>query len=75
MASEPDKKIVEGTADVERASEDAVSFGKGDLLQLEHTDPVLNAKMHLVNNVSSLRLKLYLQAHATLLASGNGISY
>lgn len=75
MASEPDKKIVEGTADVERASEDAVSFGKGDLLQLEHTDPVLNAKMHLVNNVSSLRLKLYLQAHATLLASSNGISY
>jgi hypothetical protein len=29
---------------------DAVSIGKGDILQLEHTDPVLNAKMHLVNN-------------------------
>ncbi|PSN70487.1 membrane transporter [Corynespora cassiicola Philippines] len=27
-----------------------MSFGKGDILQLEHTDPVLNAKMHLVNN-------------------------
>lgn len=24
--------------------------GKGDILSLEHTDPVLNAKMHLVNN-------------------------
>lgn len=26
------------------------SLGKDDILQLEHTDPVLNAKMHLVNN-------------------------
>lgn len=26
------------------------SIGKGDLLSLEHVDPVLNAKMHLVNN-------------------------
>ena len=26
------------------------SIGKGDVLSLEHTDPVLNAKMHLVNN-------------------------
>lgn len=54
MATEPDKKVVEGQTDVERQSEDAVSVGKGDLLQLEHTDPVLNAKMHLVNNVSLL---------------------
>jgi hypothetical protein len=29
---------------------EASSIGKGDILQLEHTDPVLNAKMHLVNN-------------------------
>jgi hypothetical protein len=26
------------------------SLGRDDILQLEHTDPVLNAKMHLVNN-------------------------
>jgi hypothetical protein len=26
------------------------SLGKDDILQLEHTDPVLIAKMHLVNN-------------------------
>ncbi|KAK1909275.1 hypothetical protein P3342_011354 [Pyrenophora teres f. teres] len=26
------------------------SLGKDDILQLEHTDPILNAKMHLVNN-------------------------
>ena len=42
-----------GAADPERASIEAESFGKGDILQLEHTDPVLNAKMHLVNNVST----------------------
>lgn len=29
---------------------DEVSLRKGDLLQLEHVDPVLDAKMHLVNN-------------------------
>lgn len=53
MASDPvNKKTVE--RDVERSSEDdAVSFGKGDILQLEHVNPVLNAKMHLVNNVSA----------------------
>jgi hypothetical protein len=43
-------------ADVERASDDGTSIGKGDILRLEHTDPVLNAKMHLVNNVSFLTL-------------------
>tara|TARA_R110002003_G_scaffold122_1_gene11002 strand:- start:11662 stop:12225 length:564 start_codon:yes stop_codon:yes gene_type:complete len=32
------------------SSDDASSIGKGDILQLEHTDPVLNAKMHLINN-------------------------
>lgn len=31
-------------------SQDASSIGKGDVLSQEHTDPVLNAKMHLVNN-------------------------
>lgn len=36
--------------DVEAASLPG-STGKGDVLGLEHTDPVLNAKMHLVNNV------------------------
>ena len=29
---------------------ETTSLGKDDILQLEHTDPVLNAKMHLVNN-------------------------
>ena len=29
---------------------DEISIGKGDLLSLEADDPVLNAKMHLVNN-------------------------
>lgn len=29
---------------------DVISLQKGDLLSLEHTDPVLNAKMHLINN-------------------------
>ncbi len=39
--------------DVEQVSlSSGPSFGKGDLLSLEHTDPVLNAKMHLINNVS-----------------------
>ncbi|KAF2007380.1 MFS general substrate transporter [Amniculicola lignicola CBS 123094] len=36
--------------DLERSSDDGVSVGKGDILSLEHTDPVLNAKMHLVND-------------------------
>ena len=30
--------------------EDTSSLGKGDILESEHVDPVLNAKMHLVNN-------------------------
>lgn len=32
--------------------DDDSSLGKGDILSQEHTDPVLNAKMHLINNVS-----------------------
>lgn len=45
---DPDKK----GHDVENQPSDidVASMGKGDILQLEHTDPVLNAKMHLVNN-------------------------
>ena len=39
----------EASHDVEQASLPS-SLGKGDVLGLEHTDPVLNAKMHLVNN-------------------------
>lgn len=44
-----DKKVLQ---DVEGQNtfDDTSSFGKGDILQLEHTDPILNAKMHLVNN-------------------------
>lgn len=38
-----------GADDVE-ALDETRSFGKGDVLGLEHVDPVLNAKMHLVNN-------------------------
>ena len=34
-------------------NDDENSVGKGDILSREHTDPVLNAKMHLVNNVSA----------------------
>jgi hypothetical protein len=34
-------------------SDDTSNLGKGDILSKEHTDPVLNAKMHLINNVST----------------------
>ncbi|KAF2679394.1 membrane transporter [Lentithecium fluviatile CBS 122367] len=43
--STPSDRDVEG----ETIPDDA-SLGKGDILQLESIDPVLNAKMHLVNN-------------------------
>lgn len=33
---------------------DTASVGKGDILSLENTDPVLNAKMHMINNVGHL---------------------
>ena len=49
-----DKKI----RDVEAASlDETASLGKGDILSLENTDPVLNAKMHLINNVSATQLQ------------------
>lgn len=34
-------------------SDETSSLGKGDILSREHTDPVLSAKMHLINNVST----------------------
>lgn len=45
---DPDKKVQDVEAPPSEI--DAASLGKGDILQLEHTDPALNAKMHLVNN-------------------------
>ncbi|KAI9739696.1 MAG: hypothetical protein M1834_006415 [Cirrosporium novae-zelandiae] len=36
--------------DLEQASTDNESIGKGDILSLEHIDPALNAKMHVVND-------------------------
>jgi len=53
-----EKNVVQKN-DVERGShgvldgDDGSSLGKGDILSREHTDPVLNAKMHLINNVSA----------------------
>lgn len=44
-----DKHAVSPDAVHERGSDD-ISIQKGDLLNLESVDPVLNAKMHLVNN-------------------------
>ncbi|KAJ4286691.1 Filamentous Growth Regulator [Kalmusia sp. IMI 367209] len=56
MATETEKKasLAQGGVnlpdDVEQNTDTASSIGKGDILSLEHTDPVLNAKMHLVND-------------------------
>ena len=47
MAQEHD--VAHGVLD----NDDGSSLGKGDILSREHTDPVLNAKMHLINNVST----------------------
>ena len=49
MADSDEKKS--GEFDPERQQADNVSLGQGDILSQEATDPVLNAKMHLVNNV------------------------
>lgn len=52
METQVNKKSMGDTRpaeDVEQQSSH-VSVEKNDLLQQEHTDPVLNAKMHLVNN-------------------------
>jgi hypothetical protein len=52
MATSYDEKASEakvpGNHDIE--SLDVNIIRKGDILALEHVDPVLNAKMHLVNN-------------------------
>jgi hypothetical protein len=53
-----DQKVVQAQ-DVENQDE-TISLGKGDILQLEHTDPILNAKMHLVNNaIGNLSIPSY----------------
>ena len=49
---EPKNAFPQNNEDVELGS-DTDSLAKGDVLSLEHVDPVLNAKMHLVNNVRS----------------------
>jgi hypothetical protein len=54
-----DKNVDEHEQDVEHqhAHGETSSLGRDDILQLEHTDPVLNAKMHLVNNaIDEVRL-------------------
>jgi len=54
MGTMRDKEKFSDPAQAESQSMENHSITKGDdLLRLEHTDPVLNAKMHLVNNVSS----------------------
>jgi hypothetical protein len=54
-----DEKKLEASKDLENYSE-TTSLGKGDLLSLEHVDPVLNAKMSLVNDVSPTRMRAFL---------------
>ncbi|KAJ4413320.1 Filamentous Growth Regulator [Didymella pomorum] len=46
----PQEKDVEHGGHGVLDSDDTSSLGKGDILSREHTDPVLNAKMHLINN-------------------------
>lgn len=52
VAEPPSEKAMDKHRDLERDSETS-SVSKGDLLSLEHVDPVLNAKMSLINDVSS----------------------
>jgi len=48
---DPTNKKVVHEQDVEDGQvNDSSSLGKGDILQREHVNPILNAKMHLVNN-------------------------
>jgi hypothetical protein len=51
MAADDTKEKSSGEAEEARDVELASLGGKGDVLGAEHTDPALNAKMHLVNNV------------------------
>ncbi len=50
VAELPSEKVMDKHVDLERDSETS-SVSKGDLLSLEHVDPVLNAKMSLINDV------------------------
>jgi len=68
MADLMDKKTLASLTptDPERAFPDSMpQTGQGDLLSQEHTDPVLNAKMHLVNDTideigwTNYQLKLF----------------
>ena len=65
--------------DEETASlDDTVSLGKGDILSLENTDPVLNAKMHLINNVSAAQdysLSSDLRRYLPILMSVAGLDH
>ena len=45
-----DKPPTAGGVVADEESLETSSLRKGDVLGLEHTDPVLNAKMHLVND-------------------------
>jgi hypothetical protein len=51
----PEEKDIEHGRHGVLDGDDASSLGKGDILSREHTDPVLNAKMHLINNVSKFK--------------------
>lgn len=52
LPTEAEKKtdVLNDTSRDPEIADDAASVGKGDILSQEHLDPVLNAKMHLVNN-------------------------
>jgi hypothetical protein len=45
-----DKKVLQEQDIENQIHSETSSLGNGDILQLEHTDPILNSKMHLVNN-------------------------
>jgi hypothetical protein len=45
-----DKKVLQEQDVENQIQSETSSLGNGDILQLEHTDPILNSKMHLVNN-------------------------
>jgi hypothetical protein len=48
------KKDVESGGSGVLDDNDGSSLGKGDILSNEHTDPVLSAKMHLINNLCNI---------------------
>lgn len=51
MASDDKQPAFAAPAQEDGRHSDETSLGKGDILGQEHLDPVLNAKMHMVNNV------------------------